>query len=509
MNLSEKMLTRAGNRESAITPGTFWGAIAGVGISAVLSGLLITSLVGQFGAGFAIVVVLGVPLALFFLILAIPQAARNAISLRGKLNGWHILWLLSYTSALVFRVREIEASRATPLDSWSALRIAPELIILLALMVCLAGRRTDWVGSLSRGLLGVLAAYCLWSAISTTWSVYPLWTLFKAGEYLLDVSLVAAIVTAIHSAEDYKTFFDWTWTLFGVELVWVWTQVMLWPQDALEDGRLRGVFPATAYNAVGEIGAVLAIIALCRLLPVSPRRSNRAWYTYLFLFGLASMLMSQTRNAMAGFVLAFVLVLWLSGRKRGALFTLAGTALLASTGLGAMLWAFLKRGQNEDSFASLTGRLDWWVYAWHQFLQHPFTGLGAYAGGKFAVLEKLGFNASSTHSDYIELLVGGGIPGLVLFFVALAGTWLLLFRYWGDRTFSSMEHQLCLESLGVLSVITVHSFFNVELTWHSPMFFLSILGYAEFLRRRRTQLAHAARPSTTLPLHWTKAPASN
>jgi O-antigen ligase len=339
--------------------------------------------------------------------------------------------------------------------------------------------------------------------------VYPLWTLFKAGEYLLDVSLVAAIVTAIHSAEDYKTFLDWTWTLFGVELIWVWTQVMLWPRDALEDGRLRGVFPATAYNAVGESGAILAIIAFCRLLRRGPRRSNRTWYTYLFVFGLASMLMSQTRNAMAGFVLAFVLVLCLSRHKLSAVFTLAGTGLIASGGLGPMLWAFLKRGQDDNSFASLTGRLDWWTYAWHQFLQHPLTGLGAYAGGKFAVLGKLGFNASSTHSDYVELLVGAGIPGLVLFFIALAGAWVLLFRYLGDRSFSSMEHQLCLESLGVLAIITVHSFFNVELTWHSPMFFLSILGYAEFLRRRKpTQFARAARLSTA-HLNWTKAPASS
>jgi O-antigen ligase len=527
MNINEKMLTPTSNRECSITRATSSGTILAVGILGVLSTLLIATLLGHFGLGVAIALVLGVPLAVLLVALAVPQAARNVASLRGKINQWHILWLLSYVSALVFRVREAEASRVAPLDFWGTFRIGPEIIILFVLLVCLASRRTDWVSSLFRGLFGFLAAYCLWSAISTAWSVYPLWTFFKASEYLLDVSLIAAIVIAMYCAEDYKIFFDWTWTLFGVELLWVWVQVVLWPQEALEDGRLRGVFPVTAYNAVGEIGALLAIVALCRLLPTTLRRFNRAWYTSLFLFGLASMLMSQTRNALAGFVLALAVVIFLWSRKLAVVLALASAGVMTTqvyfsyralylrgcrtctffSTLHETIWTFLKRGQDEGAFASLTGRLDWWTYAWHRFLQHPFTGMGAYAGGKFAVLEKLGFNAGSTHSDYIELLVGSGIPGLVLFAIPLAGAWLLLFRYLRDLSFSSTERQLCLESLGVLSVITVHSFFNVELTWHSPMFFLVVVGYAEFLRRRKAALfVPAMRPN---PLQWTKAQASS
>jgi O-antigen ligase len=503
MSVAEKMPTPIPAREDSITRGFSPGIILMAGISVLLSGFLITTLLAHFGTGLAVAIALGIPLVLLLLGLAIPQAVRNIASLRGKLNRWHFLWLLSYVSALVFRVREVGASRVAPLDSWGALRIGPEIIIVFVLLGCLASRRTDWVSSVFRGSFGFLTAYCLWSAISTVWSVYPLWTLFKSGEYLLDVSLVAAIVMAVRSSEDYKTFFDWTWTLFGVELVWIWTQVMFWPREALEDGRLRGIFPVTAYNAVGESGAILAIVALCRLIPMTPRTRNRAWYTCLFLFGLVSMLMSQTRSAVAGFVLGVALVLFFARRKLGALFTVAGAGVITFTGLGAMVLTFLKRGQDEGAFASLTGRLDWWTYAWHQFLQHPFTGLGAYAGGKFAVLGKLGLDAGSTHSDYVELLVGGGIPGLVLFLIPLAGAWLLMFRYLRDRSFNLMEHQLCLESLGVLAIITVHSFFNVELTWHSPMFFLIVLGYAEFLRRRKAGSLAAARQAIS-PLHWTK-----
>ena len=52
----------------------------------------------------------------------------------------------------------------------------------------------------------------------------------------------------------------------------------------------------------------------------------------------------------------------------------------------------------------MSGRLVWWHFAWIFFKEKPFSGVGAYAGGKFAVLKSLNINAGSTHSDYIELL---------------------------------------------------------------------------------------------------------
>jgi hypothetical protein len=40
------------------------------------------------------------------------------------------------------------------------------------------------------------------------------------------------------------------------------------------------------------------------------------------------------------------------------------------------------------------------------------------------------------------------------------------------------------ECLGVMALLTLHSFFNDELAWHPPLMFLALLGYAEFLRRK-------------------------
>ena len=101
----------------------------------------------------------------------------------------------------------------------------------------------------------------------------------------------------------------------------------------------------------------------------------------------------------------------------------------------------------------------------------------------------------SLHSDYIETMVGTGLWGLVPLLAALIGTWWLLVRFVRDRSLTSLERQLAYESIGVLGVITLHSFFNVEIVWQAPLAFLAVLGYAEFLRRKqkaaRAQMSRA------------------
>jgi hypothetical protein len=41
-------------------------------------------------------------------------------------------------------------------------------------------------------------------------------------------------------------------------------------------------------------------------------------------------------------------------------------------------------------------------------------------------------------------------------------------------------------------MLTMHSFFNDELSWHCPLLYFAILGYAEWVRvQRKTQHAYA------------------
>jgi O-antigen ligase len=195
---------------------------------------------------------------------------------------------------------------------------------------------------------------------------------------------------------------------------------------------------------------------------------------------------SKTRNSLAGFLFAVCLLFFFSKRVRmGTALAVLAVVLIAATSIRGPVYDYITRGQSEQSMESLTGRMDWWTFAWQQFSQHPVTGLGAYAGGKFAVLPKMGWEeASSLHSDYIETIVGTGIGGLIPLLAALIGSWWFLVRFVRSVDLTTMERQLAYECVGVLGVITVHSFFNVEMTWQAPIPYLLVVGYAEFLRRK-------------------------
>jgi O-antigen ligase len=159
--------------------------------------------------------------------------------------------------------------------------------------------------------------------------------------------------------------------------------------------------------------------------------------------------------------------------------------LLLYSSAGTVVWEYLKRNQSDEALYGFTGRVVWWHYAWEQVTNHPLTGLGAYAGGKFGILAKLGsFDAAYLHSDWMEILVGTSFWGIITFAAAVLGTWWFLIKALGSSRFATFEKQLAVEAIGITGLLTLHSFFNDELSWHPPLLFLAVLGYAELLRRR-------------------------
>lgn len=455
----------------------------------ILSSIAIVSIadrVPQLGApGVALILLLAIPAGALG-IAGTLQAVRKLMVLRKQLAWWHWMWALIACSALVFRfARNASEVASAPLDAWAMLRVGPEGIVMLVLVVRLVLKRPNWLRDLFTGLPKWMAIFSLICVATTMWSVYPAWTAYKSIEFLFDVGLLAAILASVDSVETYTTLLDWTWILYGAELVSAWLGSMVWPSDAWVNGRLEGVFPIVPYNAVGETGALLALVAFCRLLTITGRQKDRSWYSVLFIFGGISLFFSQTRNTIGGLVLGMMVVLFFMRRwVTAGLLTLGGTLALVFTRLGPAVLTYLQRDQSEKEFMSLTGRMEWWAFAWQQFLQHPFTGLGAYAGGKFAVLAKLRLNNGAIHSDLMEIIVGTGIWGVLPVLIALVGTWWFLIRALRNPLFSANEQQHAIEGLGVMGLLTLHSFFNVELIWHAPLLFFVVLGYAEMLRRR-------------------------
>ncbi|MGA2696995.1 MAG: O-antigen ligase family protein [Terriglobales bacterium] len=449
---------------------------------------MVTSL--KYGVWNALFIVIGV-LGMGLIAAALPGIRENASYLWPRLNRWHLVWYGIYVSSLVFRIRALAEFREQPVDGWAMLRIGPEGIIGFYLLFLLAARKLPWVGSMFTGVPKVLTLYTAFCLVSSIWSVFPPWTIYKSMEYTLDIAVISALLCIATDAEKYKTLLDFTWTVYAIEAFWCWCQIGIWPGEVLDDGRLKGIWPLTGYNALGEYGALLCVVAFARLVPLAKFPFKRSWYLMVFAFGFLTLLAANTRNTIGGLAAALVLILIISrGLSGPVIFGLSGAGIVFAA-LSSAIKTFLKRGQTDAAFDSLSGRLEWWKIAWVYFVEHPIGGLGAYAAGKFAVMKSLNANTGSTHSDYIELLVGTGIVGTVLFAIAIIWSWYLLLKYSRDVSCSPLERQLSMESFGVMTVLVVHSFFNVELIWHAPLFYFVVLGCAEMIRRRKVATTNA------------------
>jgi O-antigen ligase len=448
--------------------------------------------VGQLESLTAIALFLFAPLALCVLLLALPQAMRRWRMLRQQLTWWHALWLLLFLSSLVFRIRDVESIRDEPIDLWAVYRIVLVCIAALVLLVRLVVNRPEWVPSLFRGLIGTLTVYALISIASTLWSIYPAWSLYKSLEYLVDIALLGAVVATVRSATTYKTLFDWTWVLQAGLLGTVWMGALLWPSKAfvvegeLIPVRISGVLPAMDQNEVGKSAAFLAIVALSRLqFPAA--RGRQIFYWVVLACSVGTMVLSQTRVAIVGFLLGAVLVLFFS-KRLGVITVLALTVvlLLSLTSFGNVVSKFWQRGENQESLQAFSGRLPVWEFGWQTFLKHPVLGSGAYAGGRFAVVAAVADPRwSSTLNEYLEIAAGTGICGLIPIVLGLIGAWWVLVR--GARTNGVFEvsHQLAIEAIGIFAIITIHTFFGIDMIWHPAQSFLLIVGYAELLRREK------------------------
>lgn len=456
-------------------------------------------LANRFGPLVASALILISPVVAWIALRGLRIAAGKWSEIRSSLSWWHWLWFFVLASGFVFRVRDASSAKSDPADAAALVRVAFMGLVALILAMRLALRRPDWLRSMFSGGVGAMTAFAMAGAVSTIWSVNPPWTFYKSLEFLIDVALLAAILAVVHRSEDYETLFNWNWILCGLLIASAWVGAAIWPKEALEDGyslgtlgvRLNGLFPGQGSNRLGDLGAILGVVCFTRIFPFGKRQYDRFWYVLVLLACVATIVFAQTRTALAGLLLGMVLVLVLTGRAGKMLLLGVGAiATVVLSGAGKMILDYLQRGQSQAEMVSLSDRLNWWTVAFDMLRQHPWTGLGAFAAGTFAVFEKLGLNnVGPLHSDYVETLVGSSFWGFIPLVLAILGCWWILGQSVRDPFLDEIDRQLSIEALAVLMVVTIRSVFMTFITLHPPLNFLILLGYAELLRRRR-QSAH-------------------
>lgn len=453
--------------------------------------LLFFYVVQELGLSWAAATFVIIPSSLLLLPLILTRTTRLVGSLRWQISWWHFLWLLLFLSDFTFRTRNATDINGQAVDTSAGYRIALVALTALALVFRLGLPGAGWLGSLFRGLVGPLTVYAVLCGISTAWSVYPAWTFYKSIEYFTDLALLAAILVSVKTEKGWGTVFNWNYALQVLLVGAAWLEAFFWPKEAFHQSRglfsaqLGGIMPKISSNGLGELGAIVAVVALSRMLVRRKEASNRVIYIILFVSGLTTIIFSQTRSAVLGFVVGAVLVLYFARRTKLMILVLVASVILFMfTSARLLTEQYLRRGQTDEQVNDLSGRLEYWEAGWQQLLKHPYTGLGAYTA-RFTVLDKLGEgDTSSIHNAYMEVILGLGPIGLIPILVAIIGTWRWLLRFLRSAASTAIDHPEALDCVGLLAILTVRSFFTVAFVWHPPLSFLVVLGYVEFVRRQ-------------------------
>jgi O-antigen ligase len=426
-----------------------WSAVSIVWAGAIAVALLFA------GMKVAVLVAL-VPAGALLALAVLPHALhRRAL---GLILTWAGL-LAPFIIVEARNVDSVQASLLTPLNIFQGL--APMGFFVLARLVC--RKRVLPLRSSEIALVG-FAAVCM---LSMLWSVDPLATALRAAQLLVVYLLLVLLVRQLGSASAVvRHVVGATYVAIAAALVGavVDPAYALAPTSTYDftrntyvstAARLQAVLPYIHPDLLGLVAVVALLSLVCGIGP----RWSRSRSMQVLILGSSSvvLVLTQTRSALVLFLIGLLVLAALDARSRSRILVLALIALvivLLVPALQSTIAEHLRRGQDAQSFGTLTGRTTTWHDALVEWAKRPATGYGYYAGHRFS-----GFSASRDLSNldnmYVETLVDVGLVGLGA---------LLLFVFAGlRRVVHSARCRARSFSLAVISALLVGAAVNPSL----------------------------------------------
>ncbi|MBP2673349.1 MAG: conserved rane protein of unknown function, partial [Deltaproteobacteria bacterium] len=257
-------------------------------------------------------------------------------------------------------------------------------------------------------------------------------------QHALNIAMAALILCWAYRSVRRDPDAGWDGIFFSVCAVGIVQIAVALFQRWLEGNmRPRGTFDNT--NFFAEFMAVAAILCLARCFGKEDGKGKRiAGAAGVLLFSYAAFVLSASRAVFVAAVPAVAIFFFSRfGWRRGGMWLLAG-GLPVLAALGYRIVA--ERFANPDPYNY--ARLLLWESAGKIFLANPFgVGLGGFKffwystqGPVEGAFMRYGKFSTTAHNEFLEILSGLGVVGLVLFALVL---FVPLFRVW--RRFGGVE----------------------------------------------------------------------
>jgi O-antigen ligase len=394
-----------------------------------------------------------------------PAASRAPMIVVGVVATFAMLWLLDGGSTLpllailgiagiVCLIWAERVTRKRPEWLIVALLLTPELIAIdafegpirqfvhfgLIFLFCVPLVPTMVrSGLLKRGGFRLYLIFFGWSALTVIWSLAPAYSVGRLAESVVLFAALGSIAASLSQAEDFdKVLGHYLIACAVVVAVMVASAILLprsitWAVPVLAaDGveRFKSVFSGP--NEVG--GVMLFTVGPAILYWNKVTGFRKTLLAMMIVLAVGCTALADSRSPFIGLGAGCVLYVFWQYRLRGVL----ALGLLAIIGIamaplfGKNLGDYLQRGD----VTTLTGRTELWQFVIASIKAKPLIGYGyqtagAIFGSKYFPIWwgpwDLG-PQSSVHNEYLNHMVGVGIPATILWIFIIVRPWVSIFR---------------------------------------------------------------------------------
>jgi len=375
-------------------------------------------------------------LVIIVLIVALTFASRL---LPGPREWWRsfsrkplfsFLILTAALSVFLGQPRAVQTIASEPVD---AIRLARIMVLVLLAVVSIAGI----LFSIGRGAptgkgIKWMMAYALLAMLSYLYSSFPLLSLWKGFE-VVSISLVGMFIgTKLKKEADIQD-------AINIIMLGLWFLVVsslvgaaVIPSEAFTAMKatgpmafsLEGVYPFVNANTLSQVSGIVSITMLVWMVKPGGRYGI-VGSAVIVLLSLACLILSHSRTSIIALIVVTFPVLMVF-RKRALMITVLciGILLLVTDVVVEYLMPYFVRGQSVQVFTSLSGRTEFWPEVIKKVAEAPLLGHGFYAS------QRMIWNISSVDNTYLEVMLGLGTIGLLLFCVPLVA---IVHSLWRSR----------------------------------------------------------------------------
>jgi len=362
------------------------------------------------------------------------QIATNRINtlLRWCEYAYVVVLLFALTQGPVLSLW-YASSIEIPADPLSA-QLLTYLSIQVPALVLLGYRRVP--RSSIFGPVGILGLFGGWMWLSTLWSTFGQHTIVEA------TTLCITFLTGVYLARSFSLLEQLVLVVVAMQPGLLWSRFAIannWSNSVDQNGNWVGIY--FNRNSLAPV-AMVSCLAASALLWIVVMRRGKKWPVALLailidviLFGAVMLFHSRSNTSVGGAVVfATVWAFWtvvrsLMRRRRitsEAVHRLVYPIFVTCATL--LTWATVRLQSVVLSFFGETidfnGRSAIWHYSWTGFLERPLFGWGWMSAWRTPPFMQRDLwwsfvNTGWSHSGFMDILLGGGVVGTVLFVVAL------------------------------------------------------------------------------------------